>query len=198
MNGPECPVEGCEYNEDGEKNKKSVRRHINAKTDDAHEDKQALRAALMGVDEGGDSDDDPPGTGGATATDEDEDDEQGEAVVEGAESSTESENEHPEEGGEMDQSKEYDEQLQQATNEGTKETSEESDGDGQNQQSDDQPDASSSGPSGLAILVGTVVLGLAVLLATSGDNSDEQEPIEVESETADPVKDGVEPDEVWG
>jgi len=115
MTGPECPAEGCDYNEDGEKTAGSVRRHINAKTDGAHQDKNALRAALMGDSEG---DDEPPGTGGAAASEGDEDDEQGEAVVEGAESSTEAESEHPDKGDEtadetdMVTADEYEQQVQ--------------------------------------------------------------------------------------
>ncbi|MBO4248877.1 hypothetical protein IL252_13715 [Halomicrobium sp. IBSBa] len=203
MTGPPCPAEGCDYNDDGEKSASSVRRHINAKADDAHEDTEALRAALMEqtstADEGDEGDDDPPGTGGAAATEEDESDEQGEAVVEGAESGAKAGNEHPEEGDDMDQSDEYEQQLQQ---QGAESSGESTDGSGTDEQDEHaQSDASSggSGRSGLAILGGTIALLVAFLVATSGDSDNEEEPVEVESEVSDagPVDEGETPQEVF-
>jgi len=89
MTGPTCPAEGCEYNENGEKTAESVRRHINAKTDDAHSDLEALRAALN----------QPKGTAeesGEGAPEGTEGDEQGEAVEEQREPAENSETEHQE------------------------------------------------------------------------------------------------------
>ena len=74
MTGPTCPAEGCDYNENGEKSKQSVRRHINAKTDDAHSDTEALRSALNRPAEG---DDEGAEQGAQGAPDDTEDDEQG-------------------------------------------------------------------------------------------------------------------------
>ncbi|NLV09348.1 hypothetical protein GOC74_05315 [Halomicrobium mukohataei] len=200
MTGPECPAEGCDYNEDGEKSKKSVRRHINAKADDAHEDTEALRAALMEqtstADEGDEGDDDPPGTGGAAAT---EDDEQGEPAVEDAESGTEAGNEYPEEGDDMDQSDEYEQQLQQQGAESSGESTDGSGTDGQDDRAQSDASSGSSGRSGLAILGGTIALLVAFLVATSGDSDNEDEPVEVESEVSDagPVDEGETPQEVF-
>ena len=170
MNGPICPAEGCQYNEDGEKSAASVRRHMNAKTDEAHSDLKALRAALN------QSEGTPEG-GAEGASDEPEDDEQGEAVGEQSEQPENSETEQ----GDMDQSEEYEQQVADSTGEESTDEHTQTEG----QQGDDRTGKSApqwggwgvpGGP--LAVGLGLVVLVAVLLAVTSGDD---EEPREVES-----------------
>lgn len=175
MNRPECPAEGCDYNADGEKSKQSVRRHINAKTDDAHSDLQALRAALN------QSEGTAEGTGEG-ASDDTDDEEQGEAGEEGAESTENSETEQ----ADMDQSEEYEQQVADAQGEESTDEGTPTEG----QQGDDTRATSAverggwgvpSGP--LAVGLGLVVLVALLLAATSGDDHDEPQQVESTVET---------------
>lgn len=171
MTGPICPAEGCDYNEDGEKTAASVRRHINAKTDDAHSDLEALRAALEqseGTAEGG----------AQGASDDTDDGEQGEAVTEGAEAAENEQNEHDE----MDQSEEYEQQVADATGEESTDEGTQNEG----QQGNDTGTTTTVEGTGRGVLGGPLVVatGLVVLvaiaLAASSDNDDD-EPRQVKS-----------------
>lgn len=179
MTGLTCPIDGCDYGtaEGDNKTLGDLRSHTNAKGDDEH-DWPAVRAAVTAQETDADE----------TET---ETDDQPEAEEEQDEPDETSETDEPE----MDQSDEYADQIEQGE---ASETSEESDGSGDTDETDDQPDdqaSSSGGPSGLAILAGTVVLGMAVLLATS--SNDDEEPIEVESTAADADETADEPEATW-
>lgn len=184
MNGPECPAEGCDYNENGEKSKQSVRRHINAKADDAHSDVQALRSALNRPDEG-------EQRGAEGAPDDTEDDEQGEAPQEGAEADENSETDQQE----MDQSSEYEQQVAATTGEESTDEGTETEGQQGNQTSQT---TSGRGVPVLPLMAGLVLLVVLAIALSGGDN----QPTEVESEVvedtdAEPVVDDPEPEVAW-
>lgn len=184
MNGPACPAEGCDYNENGEKTKQSVRRHINAKADDAHGDVQALRSALNRPDEEEEQ-------GAEGAPDDTQDDEQGEAPQEGAEAD---ENSEPEQQ-EMNQSSEYEQQV--ATTTGEESTNEETEIEGQ-QGNETSQTTSSRGVPVLPLVAGLAPLVVLAIALSGGDD----QPTEVESEVvedtdAELVVDDPEPEVAW-
>ncbi|GGK63590.1 hypothetical protein [Haloarcula sebkhae] len=188
MTGPTCPAEGCDYNENGEKSKQSVRRHINAKTDDAHSDTEALRSALNRPAEG---DEKGAEQGDQGAPDDTEDDEQGEAAQERPEADENSETEHQE----MDQSSEYEQQV--ARNTGEESTDEGTETEGQQGNKTSQTTSGRGVPVG-AIVAGLLLLGvLAVALSGSNDQPTEVDSEVVEDTDADPVADDPEADVQW-
>jgi len=192
MTGPTCPAEGCDYNENGEKSKQSVRRHINAKTDDAHSDTEALRSALNRPAEG---DDEGAEQGDQGAPDDTEDDEQGEAAQESPEADENSKTEHQE----MDQSSEYEQQIAHST--GEESTDEGTETEGQ-QGTDTSQTTSGRGVPVVPLVAGILLLGLlAVALSGSNDQQDDPQQVDstVETETeVEPVADDPEADVQWG
>ncbi|MHC3379388.1 hypothetical protein [Haloarcula sp. H-GB5] len=192
MTGPTCPAEGCNYNDEGEKTAASVRRHINAKTDDAHSDTEALRSALNRPAEEGDE---GAEQGDQGAPDDPDDEEQGKSEEERAEAAENEENDQQE----MDQSSEYEQQVAQST--GTTTTNEGTETEGQ------QGDDASKTSSGRGVPVWAIVGGLALvallLVVRSGDDQQDDQLAEVESEVveeteqADPVADDPEAEVKW-
>ncbi len=180
MNGPTCPAEGCDYNENGEKSKESVRRHMNAKTDEAHSDLPALRAALNA----------PEGTaqeGDEGASDDAGDGEQGEAAEEQDEQPENSETEHTE----MANSDEYKAQHSSEDGENSQEDSTSSGG-----WSLPLPELSTS--TLVVLVVAAVVVALLVRRSRSSNRQPTQEDettgeqAEEDSETFSPFVEGQE------
>jgi len=188
MTGPTCPAEGCDYNEEGEKTAASVRRHINAKADDAHSDTEALRSALNSPAEG-------DGEGAENAPDDPDDEKQGESKEERAEAVENEENEQEE----MDQSIEYEQQVAQSTE---AETSTEG-GETEGQQGNDETQQSAFSSAPIAPLLAGFALVAIYVLVSSGSSSDDDQPTGVESEVveeseqAEPVVDDPEAEVAW-
>jgi len=188
MTGPNCPAEGCDYNEEGEKTAASVRRHINAKADDAHSDTEALRSALNSPTEGGNE-------GAESAPDDSDDEEQGEREDERAEAVENEENEQDE----MDQSSEYERQVAQSTEAENSTEGNETEG----QQGSDGAQQSALGSAPVAPILAGFALVAIYVLVSSGSSSGDDQPTEVESEVveeseqAEPVVDDPEAEVAW-
>lgn len=73
-----CPIEGCPYGEDESKSWQSVRSHVNAKSDDAHDWDELQEAVMAQVETDDDGADDPTDAGDADDgdTDDEETDEE--------------------------------------------------------------------------------------------------------------------------